>query len=93
MRLSSFWRVFLSEKGNMKPIIRSFQAEEDYWRIRQFLCQVSLLNDRHDFFLVSFTLGLLALACQRKYFSLQLTGRDHALGGEWADRRSTQPRW
>ncbi|WP_345300441.1 GNAT family N-acetyltransferase [Candidatus Villigracilis affinis] len=29
--------------------MRSFQAEEDYWRIRQFLRQVSLLNDRHDF--------------------------------------------
>ena len=72
--------------------LSSFLDSFFIWRIRQFLRQVSLLNDRHDFFLVSFTLGLLALACQRKYFSLQLTGRDHALGGEWADRRSTQPR-
>ncbi len=49
MRLSSFWRVFLSGNGNMKPIMRSFQTEEDYWRIRQFLRQVSLLNECHDF--------------------------------------------
>jgi GNAT superfamily N-acetyltransferase len=33
----------------MKPIQRSYQTEEDYWRIRQFLREVSLLNDRHDF--------------------------------------------
>jgi mycothiol synthase len=33
----------------MPPILRAYQAEDDYWRIRQFLREVSLLNDRHDF--------------------------------------------
>ncbi len=32
-----------------KPILRTYQSEDDYWRIRQFLRDVSLLNDRHDF--------------------------------------------
>ena len=29
--------------------MRPYQTEEDYWRIREFLREVSLLNDRHDF--------------------------------------------
>jgi mycothiol synthase len=33
----------------MHPIRRAYQDEDDYWRVRQFLRQVSLLNDRHDF--------------------------------------------
>jgi GNAT superfamily N-acetyltransferase len=33
----------------MKPTMRSYQSEEDYWCIREFLRAVSLLNDRHDF--------------------------------------------
>ena len=33
----------------MKPIMRMYQDEEDYWRIRSFLRDVSLLNDRHDY--------------------------------------------
>jgi mycothiol synthase len=33
----------------MNLIIRMYQNEEDYWRIRSFLRQVTLLNDRHDF--------------------------------------------
>ncbi len=33
----------------MKPIYRNYQTEDDYWRIRQFLREVSLLNDRHDY--------------------------------------------
>jgi len=33
----------------MKSIQRNYQTEEDYWRIRQFLREVSLLNDRHDY--------------------------------------------
>ncbi len=33
----------------MKPTMRMYQNEGDYWRIRQFLRQVSLLNDRHDY--------------------------------------------
>jgi GNAT superfamily N-acetyltransferase len=33
----------------MKPTLRTYQTEEDYWRIRQFLREVSLLNDRHDY--------------------------------------------
>lgn len=33
----------------MKPTLRNYQTEEDYWRIRQFLRGVSLCNDRHDF--------------------------------------------
>jgi mycothiol synthase len=33
----------------MHPIRRAYQHEDDYWRIRQFLRQVSLLNHRHDF--------------------------------------------
>ena len=33
----------------MKPTVRSYQCEEDYWRIRAFLREVSFLNDRHDF--------------------------------------------
>lgn len=33
----------------MKPTMRNYQSEDDYWCIRQFLREVSLLNDRHDF--------------------------------------------
>jgi len=33
----------------MKPIQRTYQLEEDYWCIREFLREVSILNDRHDF--------------------------------------------
>lgn len=33
----------------MKPTVRTYQSEDDYWRIRQFLRDVSLLNDRHDY--------------------------------------------
>lgn len=29
--------------------MRTYQTEEDYWRIRKFLREVSLLNDRHDY--------------------------------------------
>jgi mycothiol synthase len=33
----------------MNPILRAYQTEEDYWCIRRFLREVSLLNDRHDY--------------------------------------------
>lgn len=33
----------------MKPTVRPYQTEDDYWRIREFLSAVSLLNDRHDY--------------------------------------------
>ncbi|MGE5376419.1 MAG: GNAT family N-acetyltransferase [Bacteroidota bacterium] len=33
----------------MNLIIRMYQNEEDYWRIRSFLRQVTLLNERHDY--------------------------------------------
>ena len=33
----------------MKPILRNYQTEEDYWCIREFLREVSILNNRHDF--------------------------------------------
>ena len=33
----------------MKPTMRSYQTEEDYWCIREFLREVSILNNRHDF--------------------------------------------
>ena len=33
----------------MKPSMRNYQTEEDYWCVRGFLREVSLLNDRHDF--------------------------------------------
>jgi mycothiol synthase len=33
----------------MKPILRTYQTEDDYWRIRKFLREVSLLNDRHEY--------------------------------------------
>jgi mycothiol synthase len=33
----------------MKPTMRNYQTEEDYWCIREFLREVSLLNNRHDF--------------------------------------------
>ena len=29
--------------------IRTYQSEDDYWRIREFLRRVPLLNDRHDY--------------------------------------------
>jgi GNAT superfamily N-acetyltransferase len=29
--------------------MRNYQADEDYWRIREFLRTVSLLNNRHDY--------------------------------------------
>lgn len=33
----------------MKPTLCNYQTEKDYWRIREFLREVSLCNDRHDF--------------------------------------------
>ena len=30
----------------MKPAFRPYQAEDDYWRMREFLRHVFLLNDR-----------------------------------------------
>jgi GNAT superfamily N-acetyltransferase len=33
----------------MKPTLRLYRAENDYWQIREFLREVSLLNDRHDY--------------------------------------------
>lgn len=33
----------------MKPTMRKYQTEEDYWCIREFLREVSILNNRHDF--------------------------------------------
>ena len=33
----------------MKPSMRNYQTEEDYWCVRGFLREVSLLNDRRDF--------------------------------------------
>jgi len=33
----------------MKPTLRLYQNEDDYWRIREFLRDASLLNDRHDY--------------------------------------------
>jgi GNAT superfamily N-acetyltransferase len=33
----------------MKPTMRTYQGEQDYWQIREFLREVSLLNDRHDY--------------------------------------------
>jgi len=35
--------------NTMKPILRTYKAENDYWRIREFLRELSLLNDRHDY--------------------------------------------
>jgi mycothiol synthase len=33
----------------MKPTMRLYQSENDYWRIREFLRECFLLNDRHEF--------------------------------------------
>jgi len=33
----------------MKPTLRTYQTEDDYWRIREFLREVFLLNDRHEY--------------------------------------------
>ena len=33
----------------MKPMLRTYRDEKDYWQIREFLREVSLLNDRHDY--------------------------------------------
>jgi len=41
--------LFIHIIETMKLILRNYQAEEDYWRIREFLREVSLQNDRHDF--------------------------------------------
>src|SRR4029453_15754260 len=32
----------------MKLTMRPYQGEDDYWRIRDFLRQISCLNGRHD---------------------------------------------
>ena len=36
-------------KINFKPTLRTYQDESDYWRIREFLRQVYLLNDQHEY--------------------------------------------
>lgn len=33
----------------MKPHMRPYQGEDDYWKVREFLRGVSLLNNRHDY--------------------------------------------
>ncbi len=33
----------------MTPTLRTYRDESDYWQIREFLREVSLLNDRHDY--------------------------------------------
>jgi GNAT superfamily N-acetyltransferase len=33
----------------LKPTLRTYQGESDYWRIREFLREVSIHNDRRDF--------------------------------------------
>lgn len=33
----------------MPTILRNYQTEEDYWRVRQFLREVNLCNDRREF--------------------------------------------
>ena len=33
----------------MKPLMRNYQTEEDYWCIREFLRETSMMNNRHDF--------------------------------------------
>lgn len=35
--------------GEFFSLQSPYQTEEDYWRIREFLREVSLHNDRHDF--------------------------------------------
>jgi GNAT superfamily N-acetyltransferase len=35
--------------AKMKPTMRNYQNEEDYWCIREFLRDASLHNNRHDF--------------------------------------------
>lgn len=32
----------------MKPVLRPYQTEDDFWRMREFLRQVYLLNDRRE---------------------------------------------
>ena len=36
-------------KQMIPPKVRSYQNESDYWKIREFLRQVYLLNDRHEY--------------------------------------------
>jgi len=33
----------------MKPTLRNYQTAEEYWYIREFLREVSILQDRRDF--------------------------------------------
>jgi ribosomal protein S18 acetylase RimI-like enzyme len=37
------------EDQTMKPTMRTYQTEDDYWRIREFLREVAIQNDNHDF--------------------------------------------
>jgi mycothiol synthase len=39
----------LDHENNMESTWRPYVPENDYWRIRQFLREVSLCNDRHDY--------------------------------------------
>jgi GNAT superfamily N-acetyltransferase len=39
------WRAMMNRTNNLT--LRRYQSEEDYWRIRAFLRQVFLLNQRH----------------------------------------------
>jgi hypothetical protein len=32
----------------MKPILRPYQSDKDYWCVREFLREVSFHNNRHD---------------------------------------------
>ncbi len=36
-------------KQIIQPTLRTYRAEADYWRIREFLREVSLIDDRHDY--------------------------------------------
>ena len=35
-------------RKKLKPVMRNYQTEEDYWRIREFLRRVFLLNERWE---------------------------------------------
>jgi len=41
--------LFIPIMETMKPILRNYRIDEDYFRIREFLREVSLYNNRHDF--------------------------------------------
>ena len=77
----------------MELTMRAYQNEEDYWCIREFLREVSLLNNRHDFAWSLLRWDYWRWHVNENIFHFDLCDVVTSLGGAWTDRSNAQSRW